>query len=176
MEDDYAQSELGRQEAQTGSVNLHVNATPQPELTFYAYLSHSDAQVQHAGSQNFSTADWLTRSRDLNDGAGLGVEHRALLPKLTLGLDYQFNQSEARNQTQRHAFPNATSRLHGVQLSSRYHWRPAVDWILRYRYERYEESDWQNLGIGDLPNVLANPEGDLNTVNQLLSLAVSYRF
>lgn len=176
--EEYDRSMVGLQDARHAGLTASVAGALRRVWQWQAWLDWSRSTLHQAGSAASSTSPWWATSRDRMGGAGVSLQRAAVLPRLDLELDLRHTRTDGRVAVANEAFPDLRSRLLGAQVQTRYRWRPHVDWIVRYRFERYREDDWQreDLADGSLPNLLAGSVGTDNATAQLLSLSVRYRF
>ncbi len=177
-DEDYDASSIGLQAARHASLSAQLSGGSDATLLWLVHASHAQARLEQAGSQALALADWWAASRDLHDSYGLSLNKAGLLPRVDVQLDYAFSRSHGRIQVRNDDFPELRTRLHGLDLRAIWHWRPRLDWDLRYRYERYQDADWQydNLSPDSLGNVLGPGTVGYNKVLHLLGLSLTYRF
>ncbi len=175
-DEDYSDSPLGLQAARRASLGAQLSGGSDSSLLWLLHASHAQARLQQAGGPPL--AGWWAASRDLHDSYGLSLDKPGLLPRLDVELDYSYSRSQGRIALRSDAFPELRTRLHSLDLQAVWHWRPRIDWQLRYRYERYQDADWQfdSLAPDSLANVLGPGAPGYNEVLHLFGLGLSYRF
>lgn len=177
-DDRYRNSEVGLERSERLGTSLNLSSLAESGPSLHFYLSHSEARLQQAGSSRFALANWWATSRDVIQAAGLSLEQADVLPRLDLKAGYDFSATTGRIQVSRSDYPELSTRLHSAQLDATYRWRPGLNWLLRYRYERYADDDAQREALAPdaLPGLLAPGQLEFDGVNHVLSLSARYRF
>ena len=177
-DEDYSNSPLGLQQAAHNQLGLNLSGQTASQWLWHAGAMRIDWRQQQAGRPALSPQAWWARSRDLSSSYVLGLKKNGVLRKVDLDLNYRFSRSEGRVAVNESTFPDLQTRLHSLQIDGTWHWRPNLDWLLRYRYERYADSDWQfhALAADSVGNLLAGEQNPYDAVAHLISISALYRF
>ncbi len=181
ISEDFQASSLGLRAASQAHLNTDW-ATQWGGYALRLFGSLDEVRFEQAGSSTFAEADWRADSRDLIQAAGLSVERAGLLPRTDLQLNYQYSHGRgAIRLAQRQGpsdFPLLRTRLHALALNARHHWRPNLDLNLYYRFERFNDEDWQQhgLAVDSLPGVLGPGQDAANSARHAVAVAADYRF
>ncbi len=181
-DDDYQHSTVGLQQGSDLNVSADASATLAEFWVLQAWLSRDVLKWEQTGSQAYAAPDWSARSRNLDDGAGLGLERRALFGRVDAALRYTWTQSTGEVTSEQGSvsapFPDFDSRRQRLDLSGDFRATPAFSVRLGYAYERYQSSDWQIDGVlpDTISNVLALGEISPRYGVHMVGLSFVYRF
>lgn len=181
--DDYDKSVLGLTESKEFSVNGDVTALLSESTSVNLFVGFEHIESTQAGSQTFSSADWLASNDDTVDSMGLGMTHVLIEDKLDIGADYTKIRSTGKIAIGSGAvvptFPDLKTELDSFRLHANYHLKEMTTLRLAYWYERYDTDDWTHDGVlpDTIPNVLSF--GDINPSSydiNVVQLSIVYKF
>ncbi len=193
-QDDYHNSELGLTGTEGWSASLDATYMVNEDLSFsgsYVYDSYSAEQAgwsfegdgnQLAQSQD-PTRRWWSEQDDRVDTLGLGVNWKAM-PALNLSADYSYSHAVTKIDTQSggafaaEAFPDLTTRIHGLRANADYRLNDESSIGLTYIYERYRTENWQTGGVeaDTIGRVLSLEEIDPDYDNHLVLVWTRFEF
>jgi MtrB/PioB family decaheme-associated outer membrane protein len=149
--DDYDDTVIGLQEAETGNVVADVTWALSDATRIFAFAQAERTESRQTGSQSFGAPDWTGTVKDRIEAYGFGVKHAAIPDKLDLGADLTFSRSRSETTTQtvlgEPAFPTARTSLDVFKLYANYRLNEKLSLIGSYWYESYEGSDWRLDGV-----------------------------
>src|SRR5208282_1006634 len=92
-DDRYPDTVLGLSSDDDRSGTLDVNWTPTEKLTIELHFTRELIETAQAGSQSFSVPDWFGGTNVAIDTVGAGLQWRDALPRVDLGLNYNWSYS-----------------------------------------------------------------------------------
>ncbi|HMD73250.1 MAG TPA: MtrB/PioB family decaheme-associated outer membrane protein, partial [Steroidobacteraceae bacterium] len=124
-DDSYQKTIIGLKGDDDHSATLDLNWMPTEKFTVEVHFTHELIETAQAGSQSFSVPDWFGGDNIAIDTVGAGLQWRDAIPKLDLGLNYNWSYSnEATSVSAGVAapgFPENAVRDLAARLWSRYH-------------------------------------------------------
>jgi len=182
-DDDYSRSQVGLTDGKDYSATVDATYSPRRGLSAHAFYTRQRIESKQAGSQTFSTPDWLAETTDTFDTLGAGLKLTLLAERLDIGLDYVYADSEGRidiasDLAPTEPLPDFKTRRHTVSLNATYRLKQDMDLRLGYLYEWYRSDDWTIDGVESdtIPNVLSLGERSPSYSVSVYSAAVRLRF
>ncbi len=152
---DYDASTVGLTESNEFSIGLDAQYMVDEDLSFNAFIQNTDIKSKQAGSQAFSTPDWLASNDDNIVTAGLGANYQVIEDKLKIGFDYVYARSRsAIDISSGTALPDFKTRRDTFIVHGNYNIDEKLTVKARYQYEVYNEDNWSLDGV--VPNTLSN--------------------
>jgi MtrB/PioB family decaheme-associated outer membrane protein len=143
--DDYRDTAIGLTESRDYGYDLNLSLQLSERLSAYGTAGQQWISSQQNGDQ---LTPWHSDIKDNFISLGAGMAYSGLLDeRLTLGADYQFANSEGNTLTEGGAYDDYYSFNHSVELYGRYLLNDAMALKLTYRYERYFDTDGNEVGI-----------------------------
>ncbi|TKB56594.1 MtrB/PioB family decaheme-associated outer membrane protein [Ferrimonas aestuarii] len=174
-EDDYGNSELGLTESKDYGYDFSLSFQANDQVSFHAFGAQQWIESTQAGSQSFSSADWVGEVEDSFSYIGAGTRYDGLMQdRLALGLDYSFNESESDTSVSGQTpYGDYISWSHNVHLYAEYALTEHATLKANYRYERYYDTDYAEVGNGVIPGLttLGNLASDYNAHQLMLTFS-----
>jgi len=180
--DDYSNSVLGVTESSEIDYNADVSVVLTEATTAHAFAGWQQIKSEQAGSQSFSTPDWLAKNDDTIATFGIGVKHQFIKDKLDVGADYVMSRSTGKIDVETGApggeFPDLKTDLDSVKLYADYQVRENLTLHAAYWYEHYNSKDWMLDGVypDTIPNVIAFGEESPHYSQNAVMMSLRYRF
>ena len=151
MKDDYDETVIGLNEAETGNVVLDLNWMVSDRTRLFAFAHGERTESRQTGSQAGRAPDWTGTVKDRVEAYGLGIKHAAIPDKLDIGADLSFSRSDSDTAVQtvlaEPPFPQAKTSLDTLKLYATYKLQESL-WVTgSWWYERYESTDWRLDGV-----------------------------
>lgn len=192
-DDQYTDSLIGLTSASNRSATIEGSYVPTDKVTTYAYYTRdiidsvqSGREALAAGSGSLASSygpDWFAQTQDSFDSLGLGLQWQEFLPKLSMGADYVYSKGDGEADLQLAAaspFPDIQTRLHSINIYTRYQRSRNLSFKLQYRREQYESQDWALDGVtalsADSPTSLYMAEGSPQYDVDIIGLSMRYTF
>lgn len=180
--DDYSSSPLGLSGSRDSSVNLDISAILSESTSVNAFAGRQLINSTQAGSQAFTTPDWIADINDTFDILGLGINYIVVKDRLDIGADLSRSLSRGEididSGSSAQPFPDLTTELDSIKLYLNYHLEQNMTFRVAYWYETYDSSDWAIDGVdpATVTNLLAFGETAPSYSNEVIKLSLSYRF
>ena len=146
VDDDYAQTAIGLNEARTEGLHLALSATPVDSLQLTGFAHSEKTRARQTGSQLFAAPDWTGRTKDRYDLLGLSGTYAAIPDKLDLGAEISASRGWRDTSVQTGVlepdFPSATVRLDRARLFGSYKLSDKLTLHGSWAYESYRAADW----------------------------------
>ncbi|WP_028116015.1 MtrB/PioB family decaheme-associated outer membrane protein [Ferrimonas senticii] len=170
--DDYSDTEIGLTEGQDYGYDLGLSYHKQ-QLKLQAFGGMQWINTDQAGSSNGGNANWTAEVEDqfLYLGAGADYQWR---PDTAIGVDYLYSDSASDTVVQQGIqtpYDDYFAISHSITVYGDHQLNPKMGLRLEYRYERFEETDYANVGTGS--PYLGNLDHNYNA-HQLM-LTISYQ-
>ena len=142
------------------------------------FVGQQQIESSQAGSQTFSTPDWVADNNDTITTAGIGLT-QVINEKLDIGADFTLSRSVGEITVDYgipSVFPDNITNLDSLKLYANYKLKESMSLYLGYWYESYDSTNWALDGVtpDTIPNVLSlgiqSPSYDVSVV------AVSLRY
>lgn len=159
--DEYTQSRLGLIDGDDLRLAADLSWSISNNASMYVNAGFERIESQQAGSEQFSTPDWLAVNSDDFYTAGIGFRVNQFADKVNLRIDYlrsegtsEIDVSSASGGQSR--FPDLESTLDSLRLRLAYRVSERLEVAMRLRYERFDAEDWglEGVGPGTIPVVL----------------------
>lgn len=188
--DDYKHSPVGLTGTDYNQVALDGSLVLFKGLVGSAFYSREnyDSDLVGAGSAtapNTAPRNWNATTKDRQEMVGLALDWPGLVDeRFDVRADWTWvdttsdiGVSKTLGGT-KDPFPTLRGKLNGGTLKGTFHYSPKVDFILGYRYEKYDSSDWalEGVGPGTIASVLTFGSQPLDYEVNLVSLAFEYKF
>lgn len=167
--DEYDDTQIGLTESEDYGYDVNINMQINENIDGYLFGGQQWINSSQAGSQSYSTPDWLADIEDQFINLGAGVTYSGLMQdKLVLGMDYLFSNSISDtllyqgidNTDSLNPYGDYYSYNHSASMYANYAVNEQMALKLTYRYERYFDTDSANVGVNDIPGMLTL--GDIN--------------
>ncbi|SDJ02362.1 decaheme-associated outer membrane protein, MtrB/PioB family [Ferrimonas sediminum] len=178
--DDYDASELGLTESTDNGYDLSLSYHPTSNTELYLFGGQQWIDASQAGSQGFVSPDWLGDTEDSFSHIGGGAVYSGLIQdRLSLGLDYQYSESQSDTQVTgpvsgQSPYGDYTAWSHNVTLYANYRLSKRARLRADYRYERYYDTDYADVAPGAIPGLVTLGEMGANYNAHQLMLTLSY--
>ena len=176
--DDYTDSLIGLTDASEFSIHADASMVLTEKTHMHFFVGQQKIESSQAGSQTFSTPDWVADNNDTITTAGIGLT-QVINEKLDIGADFTLSRSVGEITVDygiSSAFPDNITNLDSLKLYANYKLKESMSLYLGYWYESYDSTNWALDGVAPdtIPNVLSlgiqSPSYDVSVV------AVSLRY
>jgi len=181
-EDQYSDSTIGLKSGRDLNVNGDVTLILTEQTSLHFFANREEIKSSQAGSQTFSTPDWLGENKDTFYFLGVGVKHAAIKDKLDVGADLGVSRSWSKISVVTGAsdppFPDLTTSLDSLKLYANYRLKKNMSLLGGYWYERFDSKNWMLDGVtpSTIPNVLTFGEQPPRYHVHLFRVSVRYEF
>jgi MtrB/PioB family decaheme-associated outer membrane protein len=181
-EDEYSNSTVGLTTAKEYSFGGDVTVMLSERTNLHFFANRQVIESEQAGSQTFSTPDWLGENEDTIDLAGIGLRHALIKDKLDIGADYTAARStgdiDVNAPAGESAFPDFSTSLDTLKIYANYRMKDNLSLHAAYWYEDYDSENWILEGVAPdtIPNVLAFGEQSPRYHLHVIAVSVRYRF
>ncbi|MBW3138456.1 MtrB/PioB family decaheme-associated outer membrane protein [Ferrimonas balearica] len=157
-EDDYSESEIGLTEAKDYGYDLGLNWAATEHLNLHAFGGQQWIESAQAGSTVMNgTANWFADVEDEFIHAGLGFSYAGLMAdKLVIGGDYLYADSTSDtvvSQGISMPYDDYYATSHSINFYGDYAFSEKMSARLDYMYERYQDSDYAEVGVSAVPGL-----------------------
>jgi len=180
-DDDYRLSQLGLQSAHERRASTTISWRPRETLNLYADGGYQTYDYLQSGYSGVATPPWLVANAERFWNAGAGAEW-LVSQRWRLKLDYlhtpSYTDTDITLNGPPQAFPQNWTRLDRTSLEATYVRSSALQFHLRYSFEKFDSSDWALGGVGPatIPNLLALGLQPYRHSVNLFALTASYQF
>ena len=153
IEDDYADSALGRTGAERFTSHAEVSWAPGADLSLYAFFGWELGEVELAGGDN--DASWSADQEDTVSTVGLGGEWAFRPDEVDLGMEVIWVDTRSSVQFSNDDpvhHPALESTFTEIGLYGDYHVNRDLTVRGRYMYQRFSEDDWALTGESGIPD------------------------
>jgi MtrB/PioB family decaheme-associated outer membrane protein len=179
--DNYPLSPLGLKSEHERSASTTLAWSPNDKLSAYVEAGYQRLLADQAGYTGAATAPWQVTDADRFWNAGVGGRWAAS-ERWSFNADYIHAPSYSDTDTLlgglAQVFPQNSSRLDTLRITTTYQRSAALQIHLRYTYEQYNSNDWALDGVepSTLPNLLALGLQPYQHTVSLFALTVRYQF
>lgn len=159
-DDSYSSSPLGLTDSEELRLAMDVSWAVSDQASVYFMGGYDDLDTRQAGSESFSTIDWLASHSDEFYSLGGGFHVTGIGDKLDLRVDYTRAMGttgiDVTGGGGPAGFPDLESTLDSLRVRINYHWSEKLETSLQLRYENFPTEDWALEGVapGTLPTIL----------------------
>ena len=146
---EYDKSLIGLTDSSEFSLSGDISTMLNEETSLNFFMGHETVKSTQAGSQTFSTADWIASNDDTFDHIGFGMTHVITEDELDVGT----NISKSRA-TGKIAISSGSSQLPDIKTNrdsftfyANYHLQETLTLRGEYWYEHYSSQDWSIDGV-----------------------------
>jgi len=164
--DEYDETLIGLTESEDYGYDLNMSVNFNSHVNGYGSVSQQWITSAQAGSESFSSPDWVDDIEDefINIATGMSIGG-LMQDKLTLGLDYQFSNSVSDTYVTTDAllksqYGDYFSYNHSAKIYADYALSNQIALKMSYRYERYYDTDGAVIGVNEIPGLVTL--GDIN--------------
>jgi len=192
---DWTQGDFGLLSDDRWDVGFELSYHPHPRVEISAYYSYDWIAMLMRSAASGGTAVWRSQEQDTAHTGGIDLTLQLVPERVLFSAGFFIQAGNGRNQTNGTPpdavdFPEIADTLWAANTSLRYRYDEHLSLIARYRYESYDQHDWQFDGLG-VTRLTSNVEGQplLGTNNDvflndglenygahLFSLSVVYHF
>jgi MtrB/PioB family decaheme-associated outer membrane protein len=135
-------------------VGFDASYRPLQRVELSLFYTYDWTELYQRSASSSGTAEWRTRHEDMGHTGGVDVAFAILPDKLTLTTGFLVHRGDGRTQTSGAPadavdFPDIHDLLWAPTASLSYRYDEHVKFIARYRFEHYDQDDWQfdDLGV-----------------------------
>lgn len=161
-DDDYSQSRLGLTKAENLRLAADLSWLVSENTSIYLTGGYENIESEQAGSEAFSSPDWIANINDDFITVGAGFRARQIAENLDLQVDYTRSDSTsgieiipAASGSSR--FPDIESTLDYLRAELTWHRSARMQFDFNVRYQRFDTEDWALEGVepDTMPTVLS---------------------
>ena len=151
-DDDYTKSELGLLSGEENSYTVDFSWFITGKTSLYLNAGVESLESEQAGSESFSSADWLAFNDDEFANLGAGLIVRDIADKFDMRLNLMTSSGESKitiDPATRPSdqFPNLETDLARIDFELVYRRSETMDFTFNASYQQFETSDWQLAGV-----------------------------
>ena len=180
--DDYDEMYLGLQQGKGVESTASLSSMLSETLTTSMYYSYSRLVSDQQGSEKLLISDpenpWVSSDRNLSNTVGVSISWIAIEDELDIGAEFTYSdfsgEIEFENATD---LPEISSILRAINVHGNYLLSKEMTVRFEYRYEVYEEDNWNQDGAVDtLPTLLDLGEIARDDTTSLAYVSLRYSF
>jgi hypothetical protein len=158
--------------------DLGVDASYRPiqRVELSLFYTYDWIELYQRSASSTGTLEWRTRHQDIGHTGGIDVAFAIVPDKLTLSTGFFYHRGDGSTDTRGAPvdavdYPDIHDRLWAPTASLSYRWDEHTRFIAGYRYEHYDQEDWQFDGLGVTAGTSTVEGQALTTTNNDVFLA-----
>ena len=177
---EYDKSTLGLTDSSEYSLSGDISTMLDEDTFLNAFVGYEIVKSTQAGSQTFSSADWIASNDDTFDNIGLGLTHVLIDDKLDIGADISRSRSTGKIAISGTGspLPDLKTSRDTLKLYANYHLQEMITLRADYWYEHYSSRDWALDGVSPntIPNALTLGEQSPAYNVHVIMVSARYKF